>query len=715
MSHLLEKQYKRGERARKKNKQEERKMVHEISGKNGLRALHEYRVEMVTREQRKVAEELERIREGLRMNKGQRWNAGARHKEAKRSLHAAANATPRGEQPTLPFTSARQTTHHHGGKLDAFSSRNPMSFSDSSRLIKSGPFLTDRRPAQKSHRSNLDAGAVSNPVSGRREKKVPRLQLHGKENYNREDAVTSSRSVGYVPGVARGDGSSSDDDSDSEDFGSEDEGHTGRPKGSKRPPDPEILKAILKGVVQCWEETVVATADLTSSGGGGGNVHTAQDNPPTVESIHDLLSPRAVVEKDKNTVHSGSGNERNDNALSLALLRNMQANNVDCTKQIFEKRSSSSSVQKDGSNQNYEQTGIKSNSKQLSEKLSSGDKKRLSARSRHSYKQLNLPSASNHREIKETVEEYVANISKDLPVLTEIVNSIEPSTSNQHKVRKVNVSGKVSNHVTKLPQSAHSTKSSKVSEHASNLDRVSQKSYGRHVRTTHKDFRKQENTSRHGSGRSTKTNIADMETTESTQQNSFAGGEEESRDKDVYNDSDIIPQVSFRLPPLKKLPKSESCKSARSSVSSVHGGSDLHDIDNDYDDNRFTSINNSNNNSNTHTPLPQLRATTATSSHTKPKTKSRNPISASLPRLPLSASVSSTPRLVSQTSTHGDAKKRTTSSALTSTGDSANNSIDENTSIDLQKLKSNPAGGIRYKKKLHVYQGSPRGVTKGLS
>ena len=36
---------------------------------------------MVTREQRKVAEELERIREGLRMS---RWNAGAKHKEAKR-------------------------------------------------------------------------------------------------------------------------------------------------------------------------------------------------------------------------------------------------------------------------------------------------------------------------------------------------------------------------------------------------------------------------------------------------------------------------------------------------------------------------------------------------------------------------------------------------------------------------------------------------------
>ena len=40
--------------------------------------------QMVTREQRKVAEELERIREGLRLHKGQRWNAGARHKEAKR-------------------------------------------------------------------------------------------------------------------------------------------------------------------------------------------------------------------------------------------------------------------------------------------------------------------------------------------------------------------------------------------------------------------------------------------------------------------------------------------------------------------------------------------------------------------------------------------------------------------------------------------------------
>ncbi|RUS88462.1 hypothetical protein EGW08_003799 [Elysia chlorotica] len=713
MAHLLEKQYKRGERARKKNKQEERKMVHEISGKNGLRALHEYRVEMVTREQRKIAEELERIREGLRMHKGQRWNAGARHKEAKRGLQLAAIVSPRREASI--FSSAKTFAHQHRGRLDASLAGISGTVSGAHRTAKSGPFLTSRRPSRLTAGETTAAGSTlsPNPVSGRQEKKVPRLQLHGAVDSGREDALTSSRSMGHLaisagPGV----GDSSDDSDSDADYDDDSDGGGGGGGGGRRdrPPHPDLLKAILQGVVQCWEETVAAAADPMGSAGGRAERLAGGEIPSTATSIGDFLSPRGLDEKSGQNKDSDfpEKRRRQDNALSLALLKNMKANNIDGKKLVLEKRLSTGTSGADETVLHPKGT--------LFTKVPGGEptaspsnvrRRRISAQGLTT-PSLSRSASSRQGDVMETVAEYVADITRDLPQIHEnTTNAASQSGDAIPSSRNIHSAASSTNRKGKAPHSAQSTRSSKVSESEKSTERGSQRSYGRHVRTTrNKDSKNQSNQSRPVSGKSGKSERSSHSTdTKVFYRNPTAEMDQNRDTRNVADDEDSVPRVSFRLPPLKKEKQPGSVsKSARSSLSLIQDSrrdSTMTDARNN--DNNVTKYNNSsigNGSSNNNTPLPRLQQAAEPKLLNKNRSR-RDKLTTTLPRIPVSSSASSTPRLASQSSTLPEG-------ADDLANNTAHDTKENQLNIDFQSARSNPGGGIRYKKKLHVYQKSPR-------
>ena len=512
--------------------------------------------------------------------------------------------------------------------------------------------------------------------------------------------------------TGRGDASSDDSDSDNS-YDSDDD--VGDRDAKNRPPHPDILKAILQGVVQCWEETVATAADPTSVKGDTSRPQGGEA-PSTATSLGDFLSPRGLGDKSDNLTEESQheSRKRSDNALSLVLLRNMKANNVESRKQVLEKGSSSSSV---NSNRVGETTS--SNTPRLFSKVQSGDlgdkpttgrRRRLSNKGQHALSHSRLSASSRHSDDLETVEEYVANINKDLPKISETADSTgsqkaDPLASS----RNIHSSSSSTSRKTKLPPSAHSNKSSKVPESARSTDRASQRSYGRHVRTTNvKDSKKQTNQSRHGSASSTKSERFTNEAARPDNQNLTS-----AQDRNEDGEEDDIPPVSFRLPPLKKVSKSgknsNGSKSARSSVTSIHSGraSPLSDARNNSDDNKSRD---SNNNSNSQIPLPRLPSAAEPSPLSTDRSRRGQPPT-TLPRLPLSASVSSTPRMTSQisTSNEGDDHNRTNNStSITSIGETSESTNNE-LSLDLNGTKSNRGDGIRYKKKLHVYQKSPRG------
>ncbi|GFS14728.1 hypothetical protein ElyMa_004914400 [Elysia marginata] len=563
--------------------------------------------------------------------------------------------------------------------------------------------MTNRRPAPITPRQSKASGTVSNPVSGRHEKqKVPRLQLRGKEMYDRDDAVTSSRSMGYMMGGAGGGDSSSDGGSDSDDFEDTDDEDN---NGKKRPPHPDILKAILQGVVQCWEETVVTAADPTAGPGRGGAArHPDGDIPSTATSIGDFLSPRNLA--DRNMGGSVDNKEKKpDNALSLVLLRNMRANNVESKKQVLENGVSPASVNLSrvgDSNLNKKPALFsKVHAKESTEKPNAGRRQKISVKGQHSQSVSRLSSSSRQSDVMETVEEYVADITKDLPQIKELeVNSgtLNEDAVTQSKTRHSSASS--TNRKTKLPHSAQSTKSSKLSSDTTkNIDRGSQRSYGRHVRTTNtKDAKKQHNQSRHGSGKSAKSDFSMNEALglKVPDRNGDSGANQNIED----DEEDTLPQTSFRLPPLKTVSKPSrdlNTRSARSSVSSVHGGHDT-----DENDPRHSSENMAGN-SRHKVSLPQLPS--ATERSPQPQTQNhREKLPAMLPRLPVSASASSSSHIESHSPPKHDGVEN---AKPTNSADSKTATTNE-MSIDLNSKDSHPFGSIKYKKKLHVYQKSPR-------
>ena len=507
-------------------------------------------------------------------------------------------------------------------------------------------------------------------------------------------------------GAGRGDDNS--DDSDSDHF---DDSDGGSYDGNERPPHPDILKAILQGVVQCWEETVATVADPTNSAGAGTDKLLNGDIPSTATSIGDFLSPRGLGEKSDRHMDGNNHTEKrkkHDNALSLALLKNMKANKVDNKNLVLENRVSVSYKGIDEKAPLQKGTLFtKVPSEESSARLPVGRRRRYSAKVQHIQSLSRLSASSRHSDAAETVEEYVAEITKDLPQIQEhLSNTASECGEHFPSARNAHSSASSTNHRGRLLHSAQSTKSSKVSETARSIERGSQRSYSRHVRTTNnKDSKNQYNQSRPGSEASGKNDNYATETAEMKSLKKNATTVMEQGSGKITDEEDSIARVSFRLPPLKKESKTgNSSKSARSSLSSIH---DVRDSTSDIRNNDDGVIKHSNSNScSTNVAvLPLLQSGAGPKYHSNNRNR-REKQTTTLPRLPLSVSVSSTPRPESQRSTVQDGETGFQTNSLADT--SAHESKENMMSIDLKSTRVNPGQGIRYKKKLHVYQKSPR-------
>ena len=63
---LQKESFKRAEKARLRNKVEERKLKHELNRKHGLHETHKYRIQVMREERRQIEKELEKIRTEIR-------------------------------------------------------------------------------------------------------------------------------------------------------------------------------------------------------------------------------------------------------------------------------------------------------------------------------------------------------------------------------------------------------------------------------------------------------------------------------------------------------------------------------------------------------------------------------------------------------------------------------------------------------------------------